>query len=209
MPPRQIQCPSCGAPHPISNPGIMMVVCEYCGNAVYWDEDRLKNAGKQSVLPEGFSRLYRGATGSLHGKRFVVLGRIRYSFGRGFWDEWFLELPGGRTAWLTEDNHEFALETRLQGAVVPPFHALKPGKIFELYGDRYMVEEAGQAECLGMEGDLLTVARTGERYPYVDASSLDGSRTLGIEWDEQPPTVFRGRWVSPLHIRMDDEGQDW
>ena len=84
---QEIQCPSCGAGRTIRNPGVITIVCEYCGNAVYWDQEKIANAGKQSILPEGFSRLFRGATGSLLNKRFCVLGRVRYSFGRGFWDE--------------------------------------------------------------------------------------------------------------------------
>ena len=106
----EFTCPSCGAPHTIRNPGVVKAVCEYCGNAVIWDEQRIRDAGKQATLPEGFTRLYRGATGRLLGKRFEVLGRVRYGFGGGFWDEWFLTLADGRTGWLTEDNHELALQ---------------------------------------------------------------------------------------------------
>ena len=64
MKPARIKCPSCGAEHDVSNPGIITIVCEYCGTAIYWDEKKIKDAGKQSILPEGFSRLYRGATES-------------------------------------------------------------------------------------------------------------------------------------------------
>ncbi len=209
MRPKEIQCPSCGAVHPVWNPGIMMVVCEYCGNAVYWDEDQIRNAGKQSILPEGFSRLYRGATGELSGRRFVVLGRVRYSFGHGFWDEWFLEYADGTTAWLTEDNHELALETLLESTPVPPFASLYPGARLTIEGETFVVEEVGEAECLGMEGDLLHPVLTGERYRYADASSPDGRHTLGIEYDETPPTVYKGAWISHTALKMDEEGDDW
>ena len=53
MPPKTIHCPSCGAGHDITNPGVITIVCEYCGNAVYWDEEKIKDAGKQSILPAG------------------------------------------------------------------------------------------------------------------------------------------------------------
>ena len=44
MKPARIKCPSCGAGHDISNPGVITIVCEYCGTAVYWDEEKIKNA---------------------------------------------------------------------------------------------------------------------------------------------------------------------
>jgi len=80
MSPTEITCPSCGATHEVTNPGVITVVCKYCGNAIYWDRDNIENAGKQSILPEGFSRLYRAASGALQNKRFVVMGRVRRRF---------------------------------------------------------------------------------------------------------------------------------
>ena len=69
MEPQSIACPSCGATHTIYNPGVITVVCEYCGNAVYWDAEKIKDAGKQAILPEGFEGSVRldflGPDGSL------------------------------------------------------------------------------------------------------------------------------------------------
>lgn len=207
--PKEVTCPSCGATRALHNPGIVLFVCEYCGNSVYWDEDRLKDLGKQSILAEGFSRLYRGATGSLYDKRFVVLGRVRYSFGRGFWNEWFLEFQDGKTAWLSEDNHEFALETEASWPETPLFQSFKPGKYIWIGDTQFVVEKVGRAKCIGIEGNLPKVIQTGEGYDYVDGSSPDGKETFGIEYDQDPPTVFVGRWVSHAALNLDDEGQDW
>jgi len=208
MKPNQIGCPSCGATHDVHNPGLITFTCEYCGNAVFWDEEKIQDAGKQSVLPEGFSRLYRGASGTLLNKEFIVLGRVRYSFGKGFWDEWFLEFSGGKTGWLSEDNHEFCWEKE-QSVVVPPYDDLYPGYAIKTKERQFIVEEVGLAECIGMEGDLPRLVKTGETYHFADAASPDGNHTMGIEYDDQPPTVFIGRWVKYASIKMEDEGTDW
>ena len=209
MNPKSIKCPSCGAGYQLNNPGIVTIVCEYCGNAVYWDADKVKNAGKQAILPEGFSRLYRGATGRLKSRSFFVTGRVRYSFGHGFWDEWFLEFSDGGIGWLTEDNHEFALEKRSTAKKLPPFEKLVPGHPFKVRGISFVIEEVGRAECLGMEGDLPIAVQSGEKYAFADASSLDGTHSLGLEYDREPPVVYFGQWLKYEDIRMDDEGQDW
>ena len=209
MQPKQINCPSCGAGHSLHNPGIVTVVCEYCGNAIWWDAEKVNDAGKQSILPEGFSRLYRGATGKVKNRAFFVLGRVRYSFGHGFWDEWYIEFSDGEIGWLTEDNHEFVLEKRANAKKLPPFEKLAPGVRFAVKGIPFVIEEVGQAECLGMEGDLPIIAQSGETYAFADASSPDGRYSLGMEYDRQPPVIYIGEWLKYDDIRMDDEGSDW
>ncbi|MDJ0668171.1 MAG: DUF4178 domain-containing protein [Desulfobacterales bacterium] len=209
MKPQAIKCPSCGATHDVLNPGVVTVVCEYCGNAVYWDEDKLRDAGQQSILPEGFTRLFRGATGRLDNRRFAVMGRVRYSFGKGFWDEWFLTFDDGTIGWLTEDNHELALQQRSAIKKPPAFEAMKPGRSFKARGIDFVFQEVGRAECIGVEGDLPIAVKTGETYQFADASSPDGRHTFGIEYDADPPTVFVGRWLTYADLTLDDEGLDW
>ena len=205
---RSITCPSCGATHELHNPGIIMYSCEYCGSAVYWDEEKIRSAGTQATLPEGFSRLFRGATGSLHQKRFVVLGRVRYSFGAGFWDEWYLDCADGTMRWLTEDNHELAIQGALD-LEVGPYESYAPRSMITARDIHFVVQEVGTAECIGIEGDLPKRIEVGEKYGYVDASSPDGRYTLGIEYDEERPTVFFGRWLKWAELKLDDEGVDW
>jgi len=202
---REIRCPNCGAPHVLHNPGLAMLVCEYCNQAVWWDEERVLAAGLRSVLPEGFTRLYRGASGSLKGSRFTVLGRVRYAFPSGFWDEWYVELPDGTGAWLTEDNHELCLEHAVDFDV-PEFGTFKRLKRMDLV---FAVEEEGEAECIGVEGQLPFTMELGERYRYVDGSSMDGLHSLGIEYDGPRPSVFVGDWLAHEDVQLDDEGEDW
>ncbi|MFP4476292.1 MAG: DUF4178 domain-containing protein [Desulfatibacillaceae bacterium] len=208
MPPK-FKCPSCGAPQKVNNPGVVSIVCEYCGNTVYWDKDKAKNAGKQATLPEGFSRLYRGASGTLFNKRFVVLGRARYSFGQGFWDEWFLEFDNAELGWLTEDNHEFAWQMKTPPDHVPPYGDMTTGAVVHVNDREYIITEVGEAECTGIEGELPKAVLPGEKYPYADGSTADGRHTLGIEYDDDPPTVFTGRWLKPVALELDDDGIEW
>ncbi|MCP4747514.1 MAG: DUF4178 domain-containing protein [Desulfobacteraceae bacterium] len=205
----RISCPSCGAGHSIHNPGIVTVVCEYCGSAIYWDDQKVELAGKQSIVPEGFTRLYRAAAGSLNTKRFIVMGRVRYSFGRGFWDEWFLEFQDGSIGWLTEDNYELALQTRTSLQKTASFETVRPGQKIVFQNKEFIVHEVGNAECIGMEGNLPIAAQTGEKYKFADATSPDGKYVLGIEYDAVPPSIFIGRWLSYGNLTLDDEGVQW
>lgn len=215
---RTIACPSCGAPRSLRNPGIAMFVCEHCSTPVYWDEEAVRAAGTKSRLSEGFTRLYRDATGSYLSHRFRVLGRARYSWGsvsssRGFWDEWFLQISDGSQRWLTEDDHELSIQSPVDLEGTRPFEDYRVNTWIEHRGTHFLVEETGTAECVGLEGALPEVFELGETYPYVDASSPDGRYNLSLEFDAEkasdPPTVFAGRWLDHADLELDDEGESW
>ena len=122
-----ITCPECGAPIARRNPWILVAQCEYCSSVVYWNQDGIEHSGKKSVLMEGFTRLYRGARGSLREHRFEVLGRLRYSFGGGLWDEWYITFENESGAWITEDDHQLAVQTPLSAPFDPNPAAYLPG----------------------------------------------------------------------------------
>lgn len=220
-PERNIPCPSCGAPKELVHPGIVMFTCEHCGTPVYWDEDAVRAGGKHSVLDEGFSRLYRGATGSYRRTRFRVLGRVRYLYGRdgvarGFWDEWFLRTEKGEDVWLTEDDHELSVQSEVTVDDAMEFERYRLGSRVFHRDTEFLVEEVGVAECFGTEGELPEEWEVGETYPFVDLSSPDGRYSLGLEFDgdsadgdDDPPTAFLGRWLEHADLKMDDEGADW
>ncbi len=199
-----LDCPNCGAKLPVSNPGVVMAVCEYCHGVCHWNEQGVQATGKQSMLSEGFTRLYWGAAGTLRGKRFVVDGRVRYSYGRGFWDEWYVQLEDGSEAWLTEDDHELALQYPHPGPL--DTSSVYPGGQISLDGRPFVVTEVGEATCLGVEGRLPKVVLPDETYGYADASSPDGRFALGIEMDDEPPTLFLGEWLGQNDLMLDDEG---
>ena len=201
-----ISCPACGAPHDVTNPGIVMSVCEYCGNAVVLDEGNAQDLGQQAILSEGFTRLFRGAVGALFNRRFLTHGRARYSFGQGFWDEWFLEFEDGSTAWITEDNHELALQ-RPVDSHVPGFDSMSIGQRLVVADKSFQILEKGEAKCIGVEGDLPRLVGVDESFQYVDGSSPDGLYALGIEYGASDTRAFTGRWVRHDALHLDAEHQ--
>ena len=204
-----LNCPACGAPLQNRNPGLVMAVCAHCGNTVWWDEQSVRSVGRRSILPEGFTRLYRGAEGAIQGRRFTVLGRVRYGFNQGFWDEWWVELQGGAGRWLSEDDHELSLQGPVPPEQVPAASSLRPGSRLTLAGQIWAVEEVGDAVCLGAEGALPEIVEEGETFRYIDASSLDGKHSLGVELRRAGTRIFRGRWLAHELVTLDDEGGDW
>ena len=207
---RTISCPSCGAEGRVDNPASVSYTCPYCENIVLFDKEGLKLSGKSSRLSEGFSRLYRGATGSIDGKRFYVLGRVRYSFGRGFWDEWLLDVGEETPVWLTEDNYELSLQAPHSPSELPDMSTLKVGKDITLGGHTFRIQESGKAKCLGIEGELPKSILPDEEYMYIDGSSLDGKNNFGIEFDDDlSPSCYIGTWLTQDKLVMDENDYGW
>ncbi len=196
---RRFECPSCGAGNVVTNPGVLMKICDFCKTAIYWDKSSALRAGKKSLdLPES-SRFKVGATGRIKRRRFTVLGRLTYAHEHGTWNEWFIEVGSGEIRWLAEDEGELFLEKTLQlSSPVPAYADLHPGMHVKLNDRVGVIEELGQARCLGGEGQIPFVVEIGETYPYADGAGEDGSFVFGLEYDAQSgaPTAFVGQLVS-------------
>ncbi|MFH1113778.1 MAG: DUF4178 domain-containing protein [Pseudomonadota bacterium] len=193
---RQFQCPSCGAANKVTNPGILMRICDYCKTAMYWDKESALRAGNKSMDLPPSTRFKVGAKGKLGGKPFTVLGRLSYAHGKGTWDEWFIETEDGTIKWLTEDEGELFVEEQVTlTSPVPPHQEMQPGMKIGLNDQVGVVEEIGEARCIGGEGQIPFKVEIGETYPYVDGAAVDGSFSFGLEYDTDTgtPTAFIGK----------------
>ena len=204
----QIACPSCGAETVLRNPASISYVCEYCDTTMMLVDRQWTNTGRKSRLSQGFSRFYVGAVGTLQAKSFEVLGRVRYSFGDGFWDEWYLIFEDASTSWMTEDNHEFCIQSEVQQADINP-NLFQVGDLLHIQEVQIQILEVGFAKCLGVEGELPANILPNEEYAYADGSSLDGKIAVGFEFDDEQPTIFMGKWIAPQEITMHDDSLDW
>jgi hypothetical protein len=196
---REFKCPSCGAANQVTNPGILMKVCDFCKTAIYWDKESALRAGRKSMDLPTSTRFKVGATGKIKGKSFTVLGRLSYAHEKGVWDEWFIEMSDGKIRWLAEDEGELFLEEAMQLMTpVPPVDELEPGMQIVLNDTLGIVEEIGEATCMGGEGQIPFEVEIGEVYPYVDGTAPDGSFIFGLEYDseEGPPRAFKGQALS-------------
>lgn len=199
----KIQCGTCGAEQTVLNPVAVSVQCSYCDAISLLVDKEWTSTGQKSRLSQGFSRLYRGAFCRIEGVEYHIIGRVQYSFGRGFWDEWFALTDTGQGVWITEDDHTFAVQQHLESMDITN----RQGKVsihdeVTIEGRTYRITETGSAVCLGLEGELPKEILPNEQYAYADGTSLDGDYALGIEYDDEPPTVFIGRWIHPREIEI-------
>ncbi len=198
----RVPCPQCGGDVPIYNRFTHQAVCEYCHSVVVYGEDAVKVRGKMSVLPASALKIPLYGQGSIQGKNFMVLGRIRYKWERGIWDEYFLGFDDGSLMWLTEDDAEIYLENvgKFPKNTID-WEAISPGKSVELVGKNWIITEKNTAVCVGGEGQLPFELVEGEALKFFECENDDGE--VGTyEIDEDGEKFFYGKRINYNELNL-------
>lgn len=196
-------CPNCAAPITVDARWTRMAVCGTCQSAVTFDDGTAGLAGKLSVLPPSRTALFVGATGEISRRPFEVLGRVRYGWERGYWDEWhLLWTDDGTTGWLSEDEERLSVESLLADASAPVAAGAEPGSVAVIEGQDFVVAERGVGLLEGGEGSLPFTVRAGEATPFVEMRSADGLKVASVEFGIDGTRVFLGASVDPSDLNM-------
>lgn len=190
-----IECPSCGGSNEIKNPGITMATCQYCRSTLFWDESAIIYAGAKATVPENDSPFRVGATGTINGHDFMVLGRIRLASGLSHWDQWFLSYNND-FAWLDERSRQLTLTTNMaNGAELLGRQRPALGAAIDLGDTSYTIIEADRAQCMTVEGELPFTVPPKESLNYFLATSADGQRQALLCYNDRGQQRFTSGWL--------------
>ncbi|WP_254435986.1 DUF4178 domain-containing protein [Ruegeria arenilitoris] len=180
----------------------MLVTCPSCGTTLFLKGDHIEQAGEQGVMHDAPLLFRAGDSIELGRKTLQILGHARYSYGRGFWDEYCGVSQTGVTSWISVDEGDVVEQTRIPAEQTPrarpPF---KPGETLTLKDSTYTVTEVEQAECIALRGQFDEELRVGETYRFVNAST-DGFRLLSGEFWGENEAWYEGRWHDPFGVKV-------
>ncbi|MDJ1495643.1 DUF4178 domain-containing protein [Cytophagaceae bacterium DM2B3-1] len=168
MPLSSLNCPSCGAMLELKYRHSKMVVCKYCGQTSYLNVGSIFTVGSPIVLADYGSILSVGKSGKIRNKPFEVVGRLRFDYEDGFWDEWLLIMENEDEIWLQEDEGEFVLFRKKNLSDPPQYTSLVIGSITTIDTDNVFLTEKNKAVINGGEGELPFQVVAGEKADYVD-----------------------------------------
>jgi hypothetical protein len=199
-----LNCPACGGPVEMENRFVRMIVCGYCGNTLAVEDTGLDPTGKSAKLAETPTRFRVGATGSLRGSPYRILGRVRYQDDDCHWDEWYLEFNDGSIAWLEEEEGQYTLShAQPLTSEVPSYDQARVGSTIAVNGQPFFVTERCTARVAGAEGQLYFRAFPGRTVRFVDGNI--GGRTAAIEYGEDEIEFFVGEPLRRSEITVDGE----
>ena len=202
--PESLRCPGCSAPLNVKHRFVKMVTCDFCGLVSLVRETGLDPTGRKAKLAQPASLLYVDATGTLQGRRFQVMGRLRYQYESGFWDEWFLTFEDDQPGWLVEDEGEYSFYVKeTLTSPVPPFESVSAGSNVTIAGRQVFVVERGKATIAGGEGQLAFTIVPGEGVKYLDGTS--GDELVSVEYAEDEIELSIGRTIAHNELVVDEE----
>jgi LSD1 subclass zinc finger protein len=180
---KSIQCPNCGAPIELQHGAVKMVVCAYCQTATAVSKEGADPTGKSAQLADFDPILRLGQHGKIKGRDFTAIGRLRFEYDDGYWDEWFCAFDGGMEyAWLHEDEGELALIQRVDLVdPIPAFESVQVGSTLMAGGHEIYVTEKNEGQIVGGEGQLALSFRPGQPVQYLDGNA--GGKIAMIEYN--------------------------
>lgn len=201
---QQFSCPACSAPLMIENRFVKMITCEFCGQVSFLTDKGLDPTGKTAKLVQLPSRFYVGAIGTLKGREFSTLGRLRYQYDSGYWDEWFLTFDGEQPGWLVEDEGTYVLcrKTKLTGEITP-YDQVRVGATVNIGGKQVFVTEKGRSQIAGGEGQLAFTVIPGEQVYYLDGTTE--GKLISVEYHPNEIEVSIGSPIDYQEIIIDED----
>ena len=192
---KSLYCPQCGYELPIYFRDTKLVKCKACKSSIFLEDEGAKTIGKASQLAPEPSLIRLMHPFKYKSSTYMPLGKVRYSYGRGYWEEYFLKSDDTRELWLSIDEGDFALEKRADIEI--DTSNLLIGSKYK----GYIVSEIGYGECVGFEGELPKLIEIGSKYRYYQLSKGSGE-LVTVELNSKFKEVYIGKWIDPFDIEV-------
>lgn len=197
------QCPSCGANVEFRSKATVSLTCGYCQSVLVRHDANLELIGKVAELFDDVTPLQVRASGRVPEGSFALLGRVRWKWSDGAWNEWFMSFNNGKTGWLAEAQGSYSacVEKKATPTSLPPLVELSPGKQVQIDGTVYEVDDIKKAEAHALEGEMPVVVKPGTRKITVDMSDKEG-RYACLEYSDDGVRLYVGRHYDLAELKL-------
>lgn len=193
---KELNCPSCGAVLELKYRFSKMAVCKYCGQTTHLVNDTIVSTDVKSTPLVDYGSIFSvGQFVNIKDLRFEIIGRIRFSYPSGFWDEWFLFNANKpeEEYWLQEDEGEYILFERSKEVNnFPDFNGTQIGDLHENKSEKIFVSEKNTAEIKGGEGELPFQVVRGEQANFIDGIVVGKGTPVSYEFLPKETLLYEG-----------------
>lgn len=200
-------CPNCGAALQFRSAYLAVKVCDYCKSTIVRRGEALENVGKAAEVPEDVSPVQIGVRGRDGQVPFEIVGRVRWGYADGAWNEWCASCPDGSYAWLSEASGRWMLLREAPASVfggeavarLASGQPVAPGMTATIGELDYRVNDVQQVSCIGSEGELPYPTPIGTTAVSVDLQRGDG-RAASLQTDGGQVSGYAGRYVTLAEV---------
>jgi hypothetical protein len=146
----------------------------------------LQQRGKAASLVDYPSRVQVGMTGTLRGRGFRVLGRVRYTYDSGFWEEWQITWDDSAPPdWLEEDEGNWLLyrKERVKSAI-KPWAEVSVGNTLKVNDYDVFVTEKREGQMAGFQGQFSSVLPLEGKFGYFTGAADDKIVSINY-WEDE------------------------
>jgi hypothetical protein len=193
----QLQCENCGGALEVANQFVRSVTCRFCGSAYIVSGDSTLSANGQGTSLANYpSRVSVGSRGKMKGRGFQVLGRIRYTYDEGFWDEWQIMWDDDAPpSWLEEDEGYWTLFDKMRlRETITSYDSIRVGASVTINGMQVFITERRTSRVMGSEGQFSAVMPIQGQFGYATGNA--GEQIVSVNFWEDEIEVSRGQEVA-------------
>jgi hypothetical protein len=155
----------------------------------------LSDLGKVALLPADMSPFQIGSAGQIDGSAFTLIGRAKYRWQDGTWNEWYCQFDDQRTGWLAEAQGGLMLsfapaqgDEDVDRITAKNVRVLKRGDSIKLGDAKFTVMDIKQRRCLSAEGEIpfkvdaeqeiRSVDLAGPKQAFLNLTATGNSREI-------------------------------
>jgi len=191
----EYNCPNCGAPINFQSRVSIFTTCTYCRSNIVRHDMDLEKIGEASELLQDLSPFQVGTRGTIDGKRFTLLGRIKVGYPTGMWSEWYALMDDYSEGWLAEAQGYYMMSYPWKGLVPESHQRFAPRQSTNIDGKRFVVDDVRKIRYLASEGELPFVYQPGFEATSVDLRSPDGE-FMNFLYRGKEAEAYKGRYAS-------------
>ena len=199
---RPFNCPNCGDTVAPALARVKMMTCPSCGTTLLLEDEAVRLAGREGVMHAAPTLIGLGDSVTLGRSTVEIHGHARFSYGRGFWDEFWGVTGSGASRWVSVDEGDVVYQRPLEPEDWPRHngHFRTDGHLIAV-GDEFDILELDSAECVAVAGSFDEALMVGETYRFVNAQSPRGRLLSGEIW-QGGESWFLGDWFDPFEITV-------
>ena len=200
-------CPQCGDALALRFKYSKLTRCASCQSTIFLEDETVRSLGKTNLLADEPTLLSLHHPFVYEENSFTPIGKIRYAYTLGFWEEWLVLNDDNKAFWISVDEGDMVLEEPLdlsEGIIKDILTKKQLGAKVTINNKQYRVTEKAKGICQGFEGELDRQVEVGETLEYMHLTARSGNEHITLEREGTNYSVYVGQWLDMYEVKVHD-----
>jgi len=200
-------CPQCGDALALRFKYSKLTRCDSCQSTIFLEDETVLSLGQTTLLVDEPTLLSLHHPFVYEEKTFRPIGKIRYVYTLGFWEEWLVLNDEHKAFWISIDEGDMVIEEPLAlgDEMIKTILTKKYlGAKVTINNKQYWVTEKAKGTCQGFEGELDRRVKVGEILEYMHLTARNGNEHITLEREGTDYSAYVGQWLDMYEVKVHD-----